>query len=101
MLGGWGWCSSEMLAELQEHRQRCRSLWPPLPSGLGPHVLGEEEEGGLQWRSRGWGGGDGEESGTEGSSNLRAVCSNPKNKGNWVIVPLIHLITGQSNSLVR
>lgn len=46
-------------------------------------------------------GGDGEESRTERGSNLRAVCSNPKNKGNWVIVPLIHLITGQSSSLVR
>lgn len=46
-------------------------------------------------------GGDGEESGTEGGSNLRVVCSNPKTEGNWVIVPLIHLITGQSSSLAR
>lgn len=43
--------------------------------------------------------GMGEESRTEGGSNLGAVCSNPKTEGNWVIVPLIHLITGQSSSL--
>lgn len=46
-------------------------------------------------------GGDGEESRTGGGSNLRVVCSNLKTEGNWVIVPLIHLITGQSSSLVR
>lgn len=45
--------------------------------------------------------GVGEENGTEGGSNLRVVCSNPKTEGNWVIVPLIHLITGQSSSVAR
>lgn len=46
-------------------------------------------------------GGDREENRAEGGSNLRVVCSKPKTEGNWVIVPLIHLITGQSSSLAR
>lgn len=65
--------------------------------GSVPRVLGKEEEEAQEQRvGEEW---TGRRVGTEGGSKLRVVCSNPKTAGNWVIVPLIHLITGQSSSL--
>lgn len=76
-----------------------RGCWQDsLPPRLGPQMLSEEQRS-CSRAAGGGRGGDGEENGTEGGSSLRVVCSNPKSEGNWVIVPLIHLITGQSSSL--
>lgn len=61
--------------------------------GLGHQVLGKKEDQGMEEE------GMGRRAGQREAAASRLFAAIQKNKGNWVIVPLIHLITGQSSSL--
>lgn len=70
----------------------CQKGWWPVPCGMSE----EEEEEGCMVEP-----GVGRRGGQRVAATSGMFAAIQKTEGNWVIVPLIHLITGQSSSLAH